>query len=307
MGMKNIREKLDKFVSEDIWQIELDSLGKHRKNLIRSLRVTMLTIRTFSAQKIGFQSVALSFFCTMAVVPFVAVALALTKGLGLADKLEGLLYTNFPNNPDVVQYIMTYAGNILQKASSSWLGAISAAFFVWLVIWMMLCVERVFNNVWKVRKGRSFTRRFWSDVAIVLISPFLMLLLYFSAIQMSGSFSFGWLKWLALFIGSSLVFSSMYKFIPNTAVKYSNALKAALVSGFAFTVIQFVYVESQIFLTRLSGIYGAIAAIPFFMFWLNFSWYVILVGAELSYAFQNVGKFEVKTDEASDYVNDSIC
>lgn len=264
-------------------------------------QVTMLTIRTFSAQKIGFQSVALSFFCTMAVVPFVAVALAMTKGLGLSDKLESLLYANFPNNPDVIQYLMTYADNILVKASSSLLGFISAAFFIWLVIWMMLCVERVFNNVWRVRKGRSFATRFWRDVSIVVISPFLMMLLYLSAILLSGALKIGAVRWLLMVVGSLLVFSAMYKFIPNTDVQYRHALKAAVLSSLAFTAIQFVYVESQIFLTRLSGIYGAIAAIPFFMFWLNFSWYVILAGAELSYAFQNVDKVNLIPQDEEAY------
>lgn len=268
-----------------------DNLGKFRRKVVHSLQILMLTIRTFSSQKIGFQSVALSFFCTMAVVPFVAVAFALTKGLGLSDEIERMLLVNFPNSPDVIQQVMVYADNIIQRASSSILGLISAAFFVWLVIWMMLCVERVFNNVWKVEKGRSFTTRFWRDVTIVVISPFLMLSLYGGAIFLTGYLKINWVKWLLIMGSSMLTFSAMYKFIPNAKVKYSNALKASLFSSFAFTLIQIVYVESQIFLTRLSGVYGAIAAIPFFMFWLNFSWYVILVGAELSYSFQNVHKY----------------
>ena len=293
MEIKHSIDRARHFVNHGIWLVDPEGFGRIRRNVIKSLKVVVLTIRTFSAEKIGFQSVALSFFCTMAVVPFVAVALAVTKGLGLSDKIEAMLYNYFPNNPDVIQNVMTYADNILYKASSSLLGFISAVFFIWLVIWMMLCVERVFNNVWKVREGRSFTTRFWRDTAIVFISPFLMLVLYFSAILLSGALKIGAVKWLLMITASILVFSAMYKFIPNTYVEYRHALKAAIVSGIAFTAIQFVYVESQIFLTRLSGIYGAIAAIPFFMFWLNFSWYVILVGAEISYAFQNVNKFNV--------------
>jgi len=282
------------FVNNDIWEIELENLGKLRRRFIQTIRITMLTIRTFSAQKIGFQSVALSFFCTMAVVPAMAVALALTKGLGLADKLSSVLYANFPNNPEIINNVMSYADNILDKASSSVLGFVSAAFFIWLVIWMMLCVERVFNNVWKVDKGRSFVTRFGRDVAIVVISPFLMLLLYLGAILLAGVFDFGAFRWITMILVSWIVFAAMYKFIPNTEVHAANAIKAALFSSIAFTILQFVYVESQIFLTRLSGIYGAIAAIPFFMFWLNFSWFVILVGAELSYAFQNVSSYSLE-------------
>jgi len=282
------------FVNSDIWEIELENLGKLKRRIIQTIRIAMLTTKTFSAQKIGFQSVALSFFCTMAVVPAMAVALALTKGLGLSDKLSSVLYANFPNNPEIINNVMSYADNILEKASSSVLGFISAAFFIWLVIWMMLCVEKVFNNVWKVQKGRSFVTRFGRDVAIVIISPFLMLLLYLGAILLAGVFEFGAFRWIMMVLVSWIVFTAMYKFIPNTLVKTANAVKAALFSSIAFTILQFVYVESQIFLTRLSGIYGAIAAIPFFMFWLNFSWFVILVGAELSYAFQNVSSYSLE-------------
>lgn len=293
MGIKDKYRKARKFIAEDVWNVELETLGSFRRKFVQSIKVTVLTIRTFNSQKIGFQSVALSFFCTMAVVPFIAVALALTKGLGLSDKLEALLYANFPNSPDVIQSVMIYADNIIQRASSSVLGFISAAFFVWLVIWMMLCVERVFNNVWRVRKNRRFVTRFGRDVVIVIVAPLLMLLQYFGAIMLSGAIPSNSLKWILMIPMSILVFSLMYKYIPNTKVYYKNALKASVVSALAFTAIQFIYVESQIFLTRLSGIYGAVAAIPFFMFWLNFSWFAILVGAELSYAFQNVDKINV--------------
>ena len=263
---------------------------KNIKKIRHSLKdIILLTIQTFNEQKIGYQGVALSFFCTMAVVPFLAVAMAITKGFNLSDKLEALLFDYFPNNPDIVTSLMGYADTMLVKASSSLLGLVSAIFFVWLVIWMMLSVESVFNNVWKVKKGRSFNTRFWRDVAIVFISPFLMLVLYGGMIFLSGVLKLSIVKWLLMIISSVAVFSAMYKFIPNTYVKYKYAVLAAIISGLAFTVIQFVYVESQIFLTRLSGIYGAIAAIPFFMFWLNFSWWVILFGAELSYALQTVG------------------
>ena len=87
----------------------------------------------------------------------------------------------------------------------------------------------------------------------------------------------------------------MYKFIPNYIVRYKNALKAAIFSGPLFTLLQYLFLETQIFVTRLNSIYGAVAAIPLFMFWLNFGWFIILLGAELSYAFQNVNNYNIDT------------
>lgn len=298
MGIREALRHNRRFIKDELWKLDLSELDGLKRRLVHTMRVAILTSRTFSSQKIGFQSVALSFFCTMAVVPFLAVVLAVTKGLGLSDAIEKFMIDHVTGNPEVVASLMSYADNILLKATSSVFGFISAAFFIWLVIWMMLCVENVFNNVWKVDESRGFSTRFWRDIAIVLISPFLMLMLYGGAILMTGILKISGVKWVFVAIGSILTFSAMYKFIPNTQVKYKNAFKASIFSGIAFTIVQAVYVGSQIFLTRLSGIYGAIAAIPFFMFWLNFSWYVILVGAELSYAFQNVHQYSIDDYEA---------
>lgn len=298
MGIKKKVNKGRNFVNEGLWLVDADSYGSLKRRIVHSLRIIVLTAKTFSAQKIGFQSVALSFFCTMAVVPLLAVMLAVTDGLGLSGVIHNILLENFPNNPEAVSTLMVFAGNVLEKASSSVWGFISAAFFVWLVIWMMLCVETVFNNVWKVEKARSFSTRFWRDCAILLLSPFLLLMLYGGLVLLTDLIGGIWIKWFIFTIIAILTFSAMYKFIPNTKVHFKNAFKAAIFSGTAFVILQAVYVGSQIFMLRLSGIYGALAAIPFFMFWLNFSWYAILLGAELSYAFQNVHEYK-KNYEAS--------
>ena len=86
----------------------------------------------------------------------------------------------------------------------------------------------------------------------------------------------------------------MYKFIPNFKVRYSHALRAAAISAIAFTLLQYLYLETQVFVTRLNMVYGAVAAIPLFMFWMNFGWFIILFGAELSYAFQNVNNYNLE-------------
>jgi membrane protein len=49
-----------------------------------------------------------------------------------------------------------------------------------------------------------------------------------------------------------------------------------------------------VFVTRLNAIYGAFAAVPLFMFWLNIGWYIILIGAELAYAFQHVDEYNIE-------------
>ena len=102
------------------------------------------------------------------------------------------------------------------------------------------------------------------------------------------------MAWVLFYIVATLTFSAMYKFIPNYKVLYSNALRSAAVSAFAFTVLQYLYLETQLFVTRLNMVYGAVAAIPLFMFWMNFGWFIILFGAELSYAYQHVDSYNIE-------------
>ena len=58
--------------------------------------------------------------------------------------------------------------------------------------------------------------------------------------------------------------------------------------------MQYIYLETQVLVTRLNGIYGAFAAVPLFMIWINIGWFIILIGGELSYAFQHVDSYNIE-------------
>ena len=298
--------KLKNFFNEDIWKLELEELSKARARFVKYMKVLLITIKTFSAEKIGFQAVALSFFSTMSVVPFIAIVFAVTGGLGLADKLKEFLYAYFNNSQQVIDTVLGFAQNIIDTAQSSALGLVSALMFVFIVIWMMLNVERVFNNVWRVQKSRNILKRLSITVAMLLVAPFVVLVFFGGTIVYSHALSylgldvegFGVFKsiltWALFAVIATLTFSAMYKFIPNAEVKYKEALRAAVVSGIAFSMMQYTYLETQVFVTRLSSIFGAFAAVPLFMVWINIGWFIILIGAELSYAFQHVDSYNIE-------------
>ena len=160
--MKRIVKKtsrLKNFLRNDIWELELEELSRAKVRFIKYLKVMAITIRTFSNERIGFQAVALSFFSTMSVVPFVAIIFAITNGFGLADSLRNLLYQYFDNSHQTIETILGFADNIINTAQSSAMGLVSALLFVWIVVWMMMNVERVFNNVWRVQKSRKLFKR----------------------------------------------------------------------------------------------------------------------------------------------------
>ena len=306
--MKKIRRqtrKIKDFLNDDIWRLELEELSKAKARFVKYMKILLITIRTFSAEKIGFQAVALSFFSTMSVVPFIAIVFAITGGLGLADKLQEYLYAYFENSKQVIDFIIGSARNIIDSSQGGGMGAISALLFAWIVVWMMLSVERVFNNVWKVTRNRNIFKRLSYIIAMLLIAPFVIMIFFSGTILYSHALElFGLdgvlldefktiITWLIFAIIVTFTFSAMYKFIPNAEVDYGTALRAAIPAAIAFTIMNYLYLETQVMVTRLNAVYGVFAAVPLFMIWINVGWYIILIGSELSYAFQHVENYNI--------------
>lgn len=306
MAIKRKTYRLKRFIKDDIWTLDMEELSKAKARFIKYLKVMMITIKTFSSEKIGFQAVALSFFSTMSVVPFVAVVFAVTGGFGLAGKLTEFLYEYFNNSQQIIDTILGFAQNIINTAQSSAVGLVSALLFLWIVVWMMMNVERVFNNVWKVQKPRNIFKRLSYILAMLAIAPFVVMVFFSGTILYSHLLesigldpeTFGIFKtllsWTLFAVVATFTFSAMYKFIPNASVRYGNALRAAIPAAIAFTVVNYLYLETQVFVTRLNAIYGVFAAVPLFMVWINVGWYIILIGSEISYAFQNVDNYNIE-------------
>ena len=94
--------------------------------------------------------------------------------------------------------------------------------------------------------------------------------------------------------------------MPNTKVKFKNALIAGIVAGLAYQIFQMVYISGQLWITKYNAIYGSFAALPLLLLWLQLSWNIILLGVELSYSLQNIRKFyfEKETKNISRRYND---
>jgi membrane protein len=101
---------------------------------------------------------------------------------------------------------------------------------------------------------------------------------------------------LAPYIMVWLLFTVVYLFMPNTSVKFSAGVVAGIVAGTLYQAVQLGYVMFQIGVSRYNAIYGSFAALPLFLIWLQVSWMIVLYGAELSFAYQNVDTYAFEPD-----------
>ena len=299
--LKAIWRTVSHFLGEGIWNVDLAGVSPKRSKLYKHLKIIMITHRHFQSLRCGREAVALSFFTTMATVPLIAVILLIASRFGLLGLLTEIISGLFINNQEMGNMVLGWANNIVNMASGGGFGIVSSLTFIWLVLWMMLCVENSFNHIWDVGKSANILRRF------LIISPFVLVMFFYGVAYFTkfigyfgGSklvnFVTSYLYWIIFYGLAVLVISVMYKFIPHAKVKYSACFKAALVSAFGFVVIQYLYLETQIVVTRLNAVYGAVAAIPLYMMWLNLCWFDILFGVDLSYAYQHVNEYDPEID-----------
>ena len=288
-----------RFITEDIWRLELDDLGRAKRKFLKYLKIAIMTVRESGINKLGLYSVSLSFFVAMSVVPFAAVAFAVTGGLGFEETLKSLLLDNFSDNQEVINWVIRFADNIVESGQKDIFGVISFIFFTWIIIWLILNIEKSFNVIWNVERRRPLAKRFLYYLGILVTAPLIItMLLSLSSIFSRNSQTLGYLsQWGLLFVIMLFFLTIMYKYIPNVKVHFSAAFNAAVIASIVFIIIQYIYTETQMLVSRIDAVYGAFAAIPLFLIWLNISWMVILIGAEISHAFQYVSEYRLKKNE----------
>ncbi len=310
--------RIVRFFTHDIWLLNENDFSRWKGRLVRDAKTVLLMMNTFIDQKIGYQVTALAYNSMLAVVPAIAIGIYLTDTIGLRDHFAQMLYSNLGES-EITEIILHAADNIVKTAESGLFGFISMATFVWIVISLMITVHQVFNNVWMVKRDSGLLRTIGVVVGITLLSPFVVMLFFSGSVLYSHVLSLlfpdnlylashirSFLTWLVFAAVSVGVLHLMYKFIPATKVHSRYSLKAALLSGIIFTGVQYLYLETQVMVAKQSAVYGVFAAIPLFMIWLNLGWSIVLYGAELSYAFQNVDQHSTTVEMLDEMNADAV-
>ncbi|MBP8904072.1 MAG: YihY/virulence factor BrkB family protein, partial [Paludibacteraceae bacterium] len=307
------------FVRYDIWRITGNELSKTRRISYNIIKTIYLSVRGITSHKLGIRSAALTFSISFAIVPLIALISAIAKGFGIETTIEVALQDTFAAQADLIPTIMEFVRKYLDSMSGGLFIGIGFGILVYSVYNLFAQIETALNNIWQVQKSRSILKQFTLYFSGLLILPILLaissgLSIYVNAI-LKESFLFQVftpvMKFLVStipYFSSGLLFTLIYLIVPNTKVRFVNALIAGMITGFIFQLFQGLYVSGQINLTRYNAIYGGFAAIPLLLLWLNISCLIFLIGAEISYVSQNLRHFdyEVDTDTISNRYKRSL-
>ena len=161
------------------------------------------------------------------------------------------------------------------------------------VFGLMRNIEKAFNDIWGVKRSRSWYRTISDYVMITLLLPVIALAVLavtaaLQSQQISDSLgSFRLLLQGAQFLVIVLVFASLYYVVPNTRVRIPFALLGGAVAGAVWIFLSWTYVEFQVGLTKYNIVFAGFAQFPMLLMWVYLSWVVLLFGSQLSFAYQN--------------------
>ncbi len=297
-------EKLKIFFKEEIWSHDLTSKSRRRTFLIRQSRIYIMAFKGFFEDRAAVKAAALTYFTMLSIIPIFAIAFAVARNFGFEDVLHRFINNNMEDQEEVMKWVTGMVDELLSETKEGVIAGIGGVILFWSVIQVLNNIEASFNDIWQIRKPRSFMRKFSDYLAIMILSPF--------AIGLSGSFMvkiqsaaneiellrplMSQLIKSVPYVSIWILFTIVYIVMPNTKVKFKYAVIAGIIAGTIALVFQSLYQGLQLGVLRWGTLYGTIAFIPLFLMWLQITWLIVLMGAELSFAYQNIENYEFEDE-----------
>lgn len=192
------------------------------------------------------------------------------------------------------------------------LGTLGLVLLIWMVIEVLGRVERSFNRVWGIARGRTIYRRFTDYLSVLLILPVLivaaasvpvvdLLVSYMpdqTATYLQQFVESSFYKGLVVVTMTSLAFAFFIMFMPNTSMKASSGLTGGFVAAVLFLAWLWICAMVQVGAARYGRIYGSFAVVPIVLAWVHVSWQIVLFGAEVAFSVENAATYRMEKHAA---------
>lgn len=285
-----------------LWRTDRTQLHWSKRWLLNLSRILYAVIRDFTQGYTNLHAMGLVYTTILSIVPFLALSFSVLKGFGVHDRLEPVLQNLLlsplgERSDEITENILNFVDNIRVGV----LGAVGLGMLVFTVISLVQKVERAFNEAWRVSQTRPLAQRFSYYLSVILVGP----LLTFSALGATATLvgsdivenfrsvqPFGWLlsliSSLAPYFFVILLFTFLYKFIPNAPVKFKNALIGGVVAGTIWQTIGYLFAVFAANSTKFTAIYSGFAVGILLLLWIYLAWLILLIGATVAYYSQHI-------------------
>jgi membrane protein len=244
--------------------------------------------------QIALTASSLTFTTTIALVPFITVALAVFTAFPMFGKLQAVLQqwlveSLVPEN--IARQVLGYLTQFAGKASR--LGAVGLVALLGTALALVLTIDRTLNRIWRVRRVRPLRQRvlmYWAVLtlgplllAAVLASTSYVLTLSTSMVggQAAGAGALRWAVNVLEFLLLALGMAALFKNVPNTHVKWPHAWVGGVLVSVGFELAKKGLTLYLAGVPTYNAVYGAFATVPILLVWIYLAWTIVLVAAEL--------------------------
>jgi len=297
------------YFTETIWRRDTDRLPIPIRAAWGLLRVLVLATGGIIRNRSTFAAAGLSFITILSLVPFLAFAFSVAKGMGAYARLHddaivpfldrnlGRITADSPASIVSLRDAIDRVLDLVAQTDVASLGTFGLIIVLAAVLRALSSVEHSFNLIFGVQRARSIVRRITDYLSLSVVTPLLMVLAVTVDAAARNSELVGLMQslpvlgWVVenMFALTPIVsvwvgFTLLYLVLPNTSVPLLPALAGGLVGSGLWQLAQFGHVQFQVGIANYNAIYSSFAAIPIFLAWIYFSWLTVMFGAEFGYA-----------------------
>ncbi|CUA96263.1 YihY family inner membrane protein [Thiomonas bhubaneswarensis] len=259
------------------------------ETLMDSLRTLA---RRFGQDNLAQTAGSLTFTTVISLVPLLTVMLAVFTAFPAFERMQGQIQAHLAQSmlPDgISDKAYRYLSDFASKAKS--LGTVSVVFLIVTATSMMLTVDRALNAIWRTPRPRPLAQRvllYWAGFTLgpIVIGASVGLMSYVAGAhrgllhQLPGGASVA--LSLASWAVMAVALAAMFRFIPNTEVRWRDALIGGFMAALAFSLTGRGLAWYFASVTTYTAVYGTFATLPLLLLWIYFSWIAVLVGAMIA-------------------------
>lgn len=302
---------------QELWAHDPNA-GAAMRTLKALAQLIALTARGFQNDQLLLRASALTYVTALSVIPMLGVVIAVLGVVGGDESIVNFVIEQLTTvAPEVRETVRGYATG-LDFAS---FGAVGGAIVFGTAIFALRHLEQTLNEIWGVARSRSWARRFSDYLAVMVVAPISIGVAVSLATSLQSEpivtallrnpvfaqiygLGLSQVPVLVLFLG----FTFLFWFFPNTTVRIRAAALGGAVSAILFSMARTIYVDFQVGAATYETLFGALSAVPLILAWLYACWAVLLLGAEVAFAAQNLpfARREMRSSEASPAQREAI-
>jgi len=285
-------------------------LGRVGRFVVFQIKLWSHCARLLRKNRASQQAAALSYHTIFGLVPLAIVTLLIFQSFSasedIGERVKNLVYDqvhlsevkySFDDTTEeklLTEYIDEIVDSFFTGLNKGSLTIISGLIVIWAALALLSTIERAFNNIWRVTRGRSFLHRMINYWALLTLGPLLLgasiyITTRYSALgQIQKTVMTNITPTVLSYLIATVAFFLLYFVLPNTKVQAKAAIWGALVAALVWSAAKYGFGGYVMSFIPYSKIYGVMGLVPLGVLWIFISWLIVLFGLQLTFTTQHL-------------------